>query len=197
LDFGESLAFISLLRGAFQVGSPFKPANKTLHRLVGCPEAVLLHQMLIDASCTEAHLDLRSNYLSQRFAVTPAPGTDAGNRHGWFSIRSVLRFGDRNVGIPQPQIPTHRFPEPKPKPDEALIGVEAFSLNHGELPKLGFFPEGTTGGWDSAGRVIQPAADGSGPQAGTRVVGFAVDSKVSRDMQIALKEPPTQTVRRD
>src|SRR6516162_8369202 len=63
-------------------------------------------------------------------------------------------------------------PEPKPKPDEALIGVEAFSLNHGELPKLGFFPEGTTGGWDSAGHVIQPAADGSGPPAGTRVVGF-------------------------
>jgi hypothetical protein len=63
-------------------------------------------------------------------------------------------------------------PEPKPKPDEALIGVEAFSLNHGELPKLGFFPEGTTEGWDSAGRVIQPAADGSGPPAGTRVVGF-------------------------
>src|SRR5262249_12431272 len=66
-------------------------------------------------------------------------------------------------------------PEPKPKPDEALIAVEAFSLNHGELPKLklGFFPEGTTGGWDSAGRVIQPAADGSGPPAGTRVVGMA------------------------
>ena len=63
-------------------------------------------------------------------------------------------------------------PEPKPKPDEALIGVEAFSLNHGELPKLGFFPEGTTGGWDSAGCVIQPAADGSGPPAGTRVVGW-------------------------
>ena len=58
-------------------------------------------------------------------------------------------------------------PEPKPKPDEAHIGVEAFSLNHGELPKLGFFPEGTTGGWDSAGCVIQPAADGSGPLAGT------------------------------
>jgi hypothetical protein len=37
--------------------------------------------------------------------------------------------------------------EPKPKPDEALSGVEAFSLNHGELPKLGFFPQGTTGGW--------------------------------------------------
>jgi hypothetical protein len=54
--------------------------------------------------------------------------------------------------------------EPKPKPDEALSGVEAFLLNHGELPKLGFFPEGTTGGWDSAGRVIQPAADGSGPR---------------------------------
>jgi NADPH:quinone reductase len=63
-------------------------------------------------------------------------------------------------------------PEPKPKPDEALMAVEAFSLDHGELPKLGFFPEGTTGGWDSAGRVIQPAADGSGPPAGTRVVGF-------------------------
>jgi NADPH:quinone reductase-like Zn-dependent oxidoreductase len=63
-------------------------------------------------------------------------------------------------------------PQPKPKPDEALIAVEAFSLNHGELPKVGFFPEGTIGGWDSAGRVIQPATDGSGPPAGTRVVGW-------------------------
>ena len=63
-------------------------------------------------------------------------------------------------------------PETKPKLDEALIAVEAFSLNHGELPKLGFFPQGTTGGWDSAGRVIQPASDGSGPPAGTRVVGW-------------------------
>jgi len=75
-------------------------------------------------------------------------------------------------------------PEPKPKPDEALIGVEAFSLNHGELPKLGFFPEGTTGGWDSAGRVIQPAADGSGLPAGTRVGGAWAEQRAIPTMNL-------------
>ena len=59
--------------------------------------------------------------------------------------------------------------EPSPAAGEALVAVEAFSVNRGELLKL------ERGGWrpgkDVAGRVIQPAADGSGPAAGTRVVG--------------------------
>jgi NADPH2:quinone reductase len=63
-------------------------------------------------------------------------------------------------------------PDPQPRPNEALIAVEAFSLNHGELPGGRMFSDGMIAGWDSAGRVLTAAADGSGPKAGTRVVGF-------------------------
>jgi hypothetical protein len=40
---------------------------------------------LIDASGTQAHLDLGGNGFSQRFAVTPAPSADAGFRYGHFA----------------------------------------------------------------------------------------------------------------
>lgn len=63
-------------------------------------------------------------------------------------------------------------PEPQPRANEALIAVEAVSLNRGEIPSHGLFPQGTIPGWDSAGRVVTAAADGSGPPAGTPVVGF-------------------------
>ncbi|MBY8847060.1 zinc-binding dehydrogenase [Streptomyces sp. SP2-10] len=62
-------------------------------------------------------------------------------------------------------------PQPVPGPDEALIKVEAFAPNRGETflleqPRPGLLP-----GKDIAGLVVQAAADGSGPTAGTRVVG--------------------------
>ncbi|WP_026923217.1 zinc-binding dehydrogenase [Glycomyces arizonensis] len=61
--------------------------------------------------------------------------------------------------------------QPPPAPGEALIRVEAFSVNRGETflledPALGLRP-----GKDVAGLVVQAAADGSGPPAGARVVG--------------------------
>jgi len=61
--------------------------------------------------------------------------------------------------------------DPIPAPNEAVIEVEAFSLNHGELPGAGVFANGTVPGWDTAGRVLTAAADRSGPSTGTRVVG--------------------------
>jgi NADPH:quinone reductase len=61
--------------------------------------------------------------------------------------------------------------DPSPAPNEAVIEVEAFSLNHGELPRGGVFSNGTVPGWDTAGHVVTAAADGSGPSIGTRVVG--------------------------
>ena len=66
-------------------------------------------------------------------------------------------------------------PEPQPTPSEALIAVEAFSLNHGELPNHGMFAPGSVPGWDSAGRVIAEAADGTGPKKGSRVVGIGAN----------------------
>ncbi|MEI6043114.1 MAG: zinc-binding dehydrogenase [Chloroflexota bacterium] len=65
---------------------------------------------------------------------------------------------------------------PNPLSSEALVKVSAFSLNLGEVRRaLTLAPAGWQPGWDLAGEVIQPAADGSGPKAGTRVVGFVAE----------------------
>src|SRR4029077_12303541 len=57
-------------------------------------------------------------------------------------------------------------PDPSPAPNEAVIQVEAFSLNSGELPGSGMFDNATVPSWDTAGRVIEAATDGSGPSVG-------------------------------
>jgi NADPH:quinone reductase-like Zn-dependent oxidoreductase len=66
-----------------------------------------------------------------------------------------------------------RVPRPTPKPSEALVQVAAISLNRGEVRTALAAATGWRPGWDYAGTVVQPAADGAGPAAGTRVVGAA------------------------
>ncbi|MFE3180405.1 zinc-binding dehydrogenase [Streptomyces violascens] len=65
-------------------------------------------------------------------------------------------------------------PEPTPADDELVIAVEAYSVNRGETFQLDGQLDRTWPGWrpgkDVAGTVMRPAADGSGPAVGTRVV---------------------------
>src|SRR5579864_271098 len=61
-------------------------------------------------------------------------------------------------------------PEPQPKANEALVAVHAFSLNRGETRLFQVRPEGWRPGQDIAGVVMRRATDGSGREAGTRVV---------------------------
>jgi NADPH:quinone reductase len=63
------------------------------------------------------------------------------------------------------------FPDPQPQRSEALVAVHAFSLNRGELRSIRNY-DGWIPGQDSAGVVLQQAADGSGPPAGARVVAL-------------------------
>jgi NADPH:quinone reductase-like Zn-dependent oxidoreductase len=60
-------------------------------------------------------------------------------------------------------------PDPEPADDEALVAVEAYSVNRGEIFLLEARREGWRPGQDVAGRVLQAAANGSGPPEGARV----------------------------
>lgn len=61
--------------------------------------------------------------------------------------------------------------EPVPAASEAVIAVEAYSVNRGETFQLEAPPPAWRPGKDIAGTVVSAAADGSGPTVGTRVVG--------------------------
>ncbi|RCJ32916.1 alcohol dehydrogenase [Nostoc minutum NIES-26] len=61
---------------------------------------------------------------------------------------------------------------PTPAANETVIRVAAISLNRGEVRRATTAEAGWRPGWDLAGVVETPAADGSGPVAGTRVVGL-------------------------
>src|SRR3978361_70069 len=62
--------------------------------------------------------------------------------------------------------------DPVPARNEALVAVHAFSLNRGELASFARNREGWVPGQDIAGVVLQQAANGAGPAAGTRAVGL-------------------------
>ena len=94
---------------------------------------------------------------------------------------------------PEP-VAIREIAEPEPKPNEALVAVQAFSLNRGELRLFQVRPEGWRPGQDIAGVVLRAAADGSGPPAGTRVVALVRLARLGRARRGA--EPPHRADRR-
>ncbi|MHC9046826.1 zinc-binding dehydrogenase [Microbacterium saperdae] len=67
--------------------------------------------------------------------------------------------------------------EPSPLPHELLVRVEAFAPNPGDLAALPEIPAGSIPGWDGAGVVLEPAADGAGPQVGDRVLFLGLGAR--------------------
>ncbi len=65
--------------------------------------------------------------------------------------------------------------EPSPARDEAVVTVRAVSLNRGNYRRLTWAEDGWRPGYDVAGEILHPAADGSGPSAGARVAGLVVE----------------------
>jgi NADPH:quinone reductase len=82
-------------------------------------------------------------------------------------VLGLVRSGRR-----RPPVEIVEFDDPTPAPNEALVAVEASSLNRGELDLLQLRDDGWRPGQDLAGRVVQAAADGSSPPVGTRVVAL-------------------------
>lgn len=76
-------------------------------------------------------------------------------------------------------------PAPSPTPSEALVRASAISLNRGETRGAFQSDVAWQPGWDVAGVVEQPAADGSGPPAGARVVGLVPNSAWAQQVAIS------------
>ena len=75
------------------------------------------------------------------------------------------------TGRPEALVALADVAMPEPQPGEALVKVEAFSVNRGEIFRLEDPSQGARPGKDIAGLVVQAAADGAGPAAGQRVAG--------------------------
>ncbi|KQV18758.1 MULTISPECIES: zinc-binding dehydrogenase [unclassified Kitasatospora] len=86
-------------------------------------------------------------------------------------MKAFVATGDPAALIRQTEVG-----EPVQRPDEALVKVDAYSVNRGEIFQLEQSAEGARPGKDIAGLVVQAAPDGSGPQVGQRVVGHPSSS---------------------
>lgn len=76
---------------------------------------------------------------------------------------------------------------PRPGRSEALVHVEAISLNRGEVIRAMNAEAGWRPGWDLAGTVIKQAANGTGPQVGSRVTGMPMSDTGAWAEQVAVQ----------
>ena len=92
-----------------------------------------------------------------------------------------------------PRLRLAEAPAPEPAPNQALVRVEAFSLNAGETRTALEATDSYVPGWDFAGVVEQPAADGSTPAKGARVYGVVAQGAwaeyVSADAKLMAELP--------
>lgn len=68
--------------------------------------------------------------------------------------------------------------EPRPAADEAVVAVERFAANPGELMRARQVAPGWRPGRDFSGTVVRRADDGAGPEVGSRVFGMRAEPGV-------------------
>ncbi|MBL8697072.1 MAG: zinc-binding dehydrogenase [Alphaproteobacteria bacterium] len=91
----------------------------------------------------------------------------------------VVEAGDRLL--------IRSFEMPRPRDDEAVVRVEAFSLNRGEVRRAWSGSEVSwRPGYDLAGTVLRAAATGIGPREGTRVVGLVPQGSWARYVAVPI-----------
>jgi NADPH:quinone reductase len=83
-------------------------------------------------------------------------------------VKALVTAADGDFGLRLESVA-----EPDPLPGQAVVAVGAVAVNRGELTVLEQLPPGSRLGWDLAGTVVRPAADGTGPTVGTRVLALA------------------------
>jgi NADPH:quinone reductase len=92
--------------------------------------------------------------------------------------------------VVDPEVPgrfaIHEVEAPQPGPSEALIQVETISLNRGEVMRAMVAEAGWRPGWDLAGTIIKEAANETGPQVGSRVVGMPMPDAGAWAEQVAI-----------
>ena len=149
-----------------------------LHEIIGCQRIALNSPLKVSYGFPPTPtLSRREREFGPHYSPSP---WGEGWGEGMTAVRSCRLINPAKdiamrAVLVDPSAPGHLAltdaPDPTPFSSQALVAVEAISLNLGEVKRARRSPPGTLLGWDVAGEVLEQAADGSGPTPGTRVVG--------------------------